>query len=121
MQTFAAQRGSKNSPWLKTLVSGADTSFSRREGRINRLTIFQESRPDMPVTSIAASSLFQPSVTPGVQNKFQQIQRDFQQLGQDLKAGNLTKAQQDFATLSQNVPIAQQETAASTSSAAQAF
>jgi hypothetical protein len=37
------------------------------------------------------------------QNRFQQIRSDFQQLGSDLKAGNLTKAQSDYATLSQDV------------------
>src|SRR5271163_3463119 len=35
------------------------------------------------------------------QGKFQQIQSEFQQLGQDLQAGNLTQAQQDYATLQQ--------------------
>jgi hypothetical protein len=39
--------------------------------------------------------------------KFQQIQSEFQQLGQDLQAGNLTQAQQDYATLSQNLPNTQ--------------
>jgi len=33
-------------------------------------------------------------------NSPQQIQDDFTQLGQDLQSGNLTQAQQDFATLS---------------------
>src|SRR5271163_4566665 len=41
------------------------------------------------------------------QGKFQQIQSEFQQLGQDLQAGNLTQAQQDYATLSQNFPNTQ--------------
>src|SRR5271156_1534267 len=47
------------------------------------------------------------------QGKFQQIQSEFQQLGQDLQAGNLTQAQQDFATLSQNFPNAQSGTTTS--------
>jgi hypothetical protein len=64
----------------------------------------------MSITSIA-SSLFQPSITQNVQNKFQQIQSEFQQLGQDLKAGNLSQAQQDFATLTQNLPGGQQQNA----------
>ncbi len=38
------------------------------------------------------------------QSKFQQIRSEFQQLGQDLQSGNLTQAQQDFTTLSQNIP-----------------
>lgn len=36
------------------------------------------------------------------QGTFQQIQSEFQQLGQDLQAGNLSQAQQDYATLSQD-------------------
>ena len=35
--------------------------------------------------------------------KFQQIKTEFQQLGQDLQSGNLTQAQSDFTTLSQNL------------------
>jgi hypothetical protein len=52
--------------------------------------------------------------TPSTQNtggKFQQIQSEFQQLGQDLQAGNLSQAQQDYATLSQNFPNAQTQPA----------
>jgi hypothetical protein len=37
------------------------------------------------------------------QAKAQKIQSEFQQLGQDLQAGNLSQAQSDFSTLSQNV------------------
>ena len=37
---------------------------------------------------------------------------EFQHLGQDLQAGNLTKAQQDYATLSQNFATAQTGTTA---------
>lgn len=61
------------------------------------------------------------------QNNFQQIQTEFQQLGQDLQTGNLSQAQQDFATLSQNFPAAQQAStnsaggATNTSPLAQAF
>lgn len=36
------------------------------------------------------------------QDSMQGIQNEFQQLGQDLQAGNLTQAQQDFATLTQD-------------------
>ena len=69
--------------------------------------------------SAIASSLFQPSITQNVQNKFQQVQSQFQQLGQDLQAGNLSQAQQDFATLTQNLPGGQQQNA--TGPLAQAF
>src|SRR5271156_61338 len=48
---------------------------------------------------------------------FQQIQSEFQQLGQDLQAGNLTQAQQDYATLSQKFPNAQSATTAAPTAA----
>jgi hypothetical protein len=51
------------------------------------------------------------------QAKAQKIQSEFQQLGQDLQAGNLTQAQSDFSTLSQNVSGSVQNN----SSLAQAF
>jgi hypothetical protein len=73
----------------------------------------------MSVTGVSSSSLFQQSITQSVQNKFQQIQSQFQQLGQDLQAGNLSQAQQDFVTLTQNLPAAQQQNTAGT--LAQAF
>jgi outer membrane protein assembly factor BamD (BamD/ComL family) len=37
------------------------------------------------------------------QAQAQKIQSEFQQLGQDLQAGNITQAQSDFSTLSQNI------------------
>jgi hypothetical protein len=43
---------------------------------------------------------------PGMMNRMEQIQRDFQQLGQDLQAGNLSAAQTDFAALQQVDPQA---------------
>lgn len=45
------------------------------------------------------------------------MQSEFQQLGQDLQAGNLTQAQQDYATLSQNFPNAQTGTMTGTATA----
>jgi len=75
----------------------------------------------MSISSIVASSLFQPTVTQGVQNKFQKIQSEFQQLGQDLKAGDLSGAQKDFATLIQDLPISQTQGGASSGGAAQAL
>jgi predicted lipoprotein len=36
-----------------------------------------------------------------LQSQYQQVHSQFKQLGQDLQAGNLTKAQSDFVTLSQ--------------------
>ena len=41
-----------------------------------------------------------------VQNKRQQFQQEFQQLGQDLQSGNLSAAQTDFTTLQQSGPQA---------------
>ncbi|HMD86256.1 MAG TPA: hypothetical protein VKO18_16305 [Terriglobia bacterium] len=51
------------------------------------------------------------------QARAQKIQSEFQQLGQDLQAGNLTQAQSDFSSLTQNISSPQQ----SNSPLAQAF
>lgn len=59
---------------------------------------------------------------PTVENKAQQIQQEFQQLGKDLQSGNLSAAQSDFTTLQQLAP--QSNTSSSTQSTnplAQAF
>lgn len=37
-------------------------------------------------------------------NTFQQLKQEFQQLGSDLQAGNLSQAQSDFAALQQKLP-----------------
>jgi outer membrane protein assembly factor BamD (BamD/ComL family) len=56
-----------------------------------------------------ASSIF--SQLGGVQNNKQnQTQTEFQQLAQDLQAGNLTQAQNAFAALQQNAPVGQVST-----------
>ncbi len=79
----------------------------------------------MLVAGVSSSNFFQPSIAQGVQNKFQQIQSQFQRLGQDLQSGNLTQAQSDFATLAQELPQTQPQSGAgagtSTSAIAQAF
>ncbi len=41
-------------------------------------------------------------VTNGMFSQFEQVQQEFQQLGQDLTAGNLSAAQSDFANLQQD-------------------
>jgi hypothetical protein len=41
-------------------------------------------------------------------SRFQQIQSEFKQLGEDLQSGNLTLAKKDFTNLSQDIPSAQQ-------------
>jgi hypothetical protein len=68
----------------------------------------------MSISGISSSDVFQASVAQGAQTKFQQIQSQFQKVGQDLQSGNLTQAQADFATLSQELPSAQQAGAATT-------
>jgi hypothetical protein len=62
----------------------------------------------MSISGVSSSDVFQASVAQGAQTKFQQIQSQFQKVGQDLQSGNLTQAQADFATLSQELPSAQQ-------------
>jgi hypothetical protein len=57
----------------------------------------------MSVAGISSSSLFDFN-TQSVQNRKQQFQQEFQQLGQDLQSGSLSAAQTDFATLQQSGP-----------------
>jgi hypothetical protein len=76
----------------------------------------------MSIAPVSSSSLFQAYNTQSTQIKFQQIQSEFQQLSQDLQAGNLSQAQQDFAALQQNLPGAQvQPSSAVAGRLAQAF
>jgi hypothetical protein len=74
----------------------------------------------MSIAGVTNSNFFDPILTQSVQTKFQQIQSQFQQLGQDLQSGNLSQAQQDYATLSQELPGAQQQQTGN-STLAQAF
>ncbi len=74
----------------------------------------------MSIAGILSSSLFN-SNSQAISPQ-QQFQKEFQQLGQDLKSGNLSAAQSDFATLQQNSASSSPTTSASNSSAiAQAF
>jgi outer membrane protein assembly factor BamD (BamD/ComL family) len=57
----------------------------------------------MSVAGISSSNLFN-YATQSTQNKMQQFQQEFQQLGQDLQSGNMSAAQSDFATLQQYAP-----------------
>ena len=80
----------------------------------------------MSITGVASSTLltqiYATQSTQNNQSQFQQIQTDFQQLGQDLQSGNLTGAQQDFATLQQALPSGQSQSQQNTASPiAQAF
>jgi hypothetical protein len=71
----------------------------------------------MSVAGIAGSLLSILSGSQSNQNSpFQQIQSEFQQLGQDLQTGNLSQAQQVFSTLSQTLTGGSQATAASSNS-----
>jgi hypothetical protein len=54
----------------------------------------------MSVAGIAATAF---STLAQVQHKYQNLQAQFKQLGQDLSSGNLTKAQTDFVALSQSL------------------
>lgn len=80
----------------------------------------------MSIIGILSSNLFASGAAQSAQNtqaaqnagsnpsKFQQIKTEFQQLGQDLQAGNLSQAQADYTSLSQNVPgLTQSQNAAS--------
>jgi outer membrane protein assembly factor BamD (BamD/ComL family) len=58
----------------------------------------------MSVAGILGSILFAGPNTPAAHNKSQQIQQEFQQLGQDLQSGSLSLAQSDFAALQQSLP-----------------
>ena len=55
----------------------------------------------MSVSGVSSSSSLSQSLQTW-QAKAQKIQSEFQQLGQDLQAGNLSQAQSDFSTLSKN-------------------
>lgn len=56
----------------------------------------------MSVSGVSSSNSLSQSLQTW-QARAQKIQNEFQQLGQDLQAGNLTQAQSDFSTLSKNV------------------
>lgn len=78
----------------------------------------------MSIIGILSSNLFSsgaaqntqaaPTVQSG-QSAFKTIETEFQQLGQDLQSGNLTQAQQDYTTLSQNLLGTNQPTASQAS------
>lgn len=58
----------------------------------------------MSSSGISVSSI---PLTDQSQNPLQEFASEFSQLGQDLQAGNLTQAQQDFVTLTQDAPKGQ--------------
>ena len=75
----------------------------------------------MSVTGISGNSLFElvqaeKNQTQSTQsNTIQNIGQEFGQLGQDLQAGNLTQAQQDFTTLSSDLSSLQGSSSTPTS------
>ncbi len=72
----------------------------------------------MSVSAISANGYFDYSA----QSTFQKLQQAFQQLGNDLQAGNLTAAESDFVTLQQDLPQATNSSSSqSTNPIAQAF
>jgi hypothetical protein len=61
----------------------------------------------MSVIGVSNNNYCQTNSTQNCQARWQQQKDEFQKLGQDLKSGDLTQAQQDFVALSQNVQGAQ--------------
>jgi len=74
----------------------------------------------MSVSGISSSSLFNYS-NQNIQNNLKQFQQEFQQLGQDLQNGNVSAAQQDFATLQQLGPQASSTSSTTSNPMAQAL
>jgi hypothetical protein len=75
----------------------------------------------MSVSGISSSSLFDLLNSVSGPSQQQQLQQEFQQLGKDLTAGDLSAAQSDFATLQKDAPAATSTAAQSNSPIAQAF
>ena len=69
-------------------------------------------------TSAIASNLFSYQTQ---NTQMQQLQKEFQQLGEDLKSGNLSAAQQDYVTLEQLAPQSSSASPQSSNPIAQAF
>jgi outer membrane protein assembly factor BamD (BamD/ComL family) len=65
------------------------------------------------------SGNFSSFYNPNIQNPFEQFQKEFQQLGKDLTAGDLSAAQSDFATLEEYVPQANSTSSTSSTSTSQ--
>ena len=74
----------------------------------------------MSIAGILSSCLLN-LTTPSATSPQQTFQKEFQKLGQDLQAGNLSAAQADFATLQQNSPSSGASAAQTSSPIAQAF
>jgi outer membrane protein assembly factor BamD (BamD/ComL family) len=77
----------------------------------------------MSVTGISSSDMSQYLDPSSLQSNFQNFQKKFQQLGQDLQSGNLSQAQTDFAALQPQgaPPVASSNGQTSSNSVADAF
>jgi hypothetical protein len=73
----------------------------------------------MAIFGIASSILGQIGSAATSNPNKQQIKQGFQQLGQDVQSGNLSKAQSDFASLQQLLPSGQQSSLLTPASGAQ--
>jgi hypothetical protein len=69
--------------------------------KVNTFRKSCSTRWTMSISGVSSSSSLSQSLQTW-QAKAQKIETEFQQLGQDLQAGNLSQAQSDFSTLSQN-------------------
>jgi outer membrane protein assembly factor BamD (BamD/ComL family) len=58
----------------------------------------------MSLSGISTGDLFSSQYAQSAQTSLQKFQREFQQLGQDLKSGNRSQAQSDFTTLESDNP-----------------
>ena len=67
----------------------------------------------MSISGVFTSNIYQTNSAQSYRSTLDQIKGDFQKLGQDLQAGNLPQAQQDFASLSQTISPVQPNNAVS--------
>jgi outer membrane protein assembly factor BamD (BamD/ComL family) len=75
----------------------------------------------MSVSGIASSILFAPISSQKLPSRDQEIQQEFQQLGKDLKSGNLSAAQTDFVTLQNGLQPSNSSSTSQTNPIAQDF
>lgn len=60
----------------------------------------------MSISAVSNPIIYSPVTQPAQQPQMSGFRNELQQLSQDLQSGNLTAAQQDYATLSQSGPLA---------------
>jgi soluble cytochrome b562 len=64
----------------------------------------------MSIASVSNGNVTQPTTAQYYQDQLDKIKTGFQQLGADLQAGNLSQAQTDYASLSQQISSSQTQT-----------